>query len=453
MFERKFVTVPELYVGDLAQNGNWMVGCVRSAIGWPLAPATVTFRTRTLYLLPVATHPGHEIVNHPAVAVRLGPGEQLRDGQVLISHFLSSLAWANRQSVEVIGWLGGNLPRSMGGYNGGTIMTDRFHCRYFPDPDDPNARLALGFYREGMYLNHVAYQCLSYFKILNIFLRGGPAQIGWMNANAHKVSDQQAKGRIGELGSDVGTFLYGSNRCAVAHAGGRPTADPENPEDMAQLQDDLPLVRAFAEIAIEEHFGVKSALTVWREHLYELEGFREVFGVGRVKTIKEAGTLPSADWPKLPRLSIRLAGHDSYDPLEDMDASVVDSGDGMVVIDCRGNSGLTVIRLGLNFRDERLQFDVLEGLASADNKTAAAARSYSRVQQFRLDYFMNGELEVREGDGVRLLGRADPFVPMNVDMTGTVNNFRKTIAAIEAEAEERENEDRGLGRPQPYSAG
>jgi hypothetical protein len=96
---------------------------------------------------------------------------------------------------------------------------------------------------------------------------------------------------------------------------------------------------------------------------------------------------------------------------------------------------------------------VLEGLASADDKTAAAARSYFRVEQFRLDYFMNGELEVLEGDGVRLLGRADPFVPMNVDMTGTVNNFRKTIAAIEAEAEKRENADRGLGRPQPYPAG
>ena len=177
MFERKFVTVPELYVGDLARNGNWVVGCVKSTIGWPLTLQTVTFRGRTLYLLPVATHPDFKIDNHPAVATRLEPGEQFRDGQVLISHFLSSLAWAERQPVEVVQWTGGNLPRSMGGYSGGTMMTDRFRCRYFPDPANSNARLALGFYREGTYLNHVAYQCLSFFKILNIFLRNGPSQI------------------------------------------------------------------------------------------------------------------------------------------------------------------------------------------------------------------------------------------------------------------------------------
>jgi hypothetical protein len=155
----------------------------------------------------------------------------------------------------------------------------------------------------------------------------------------------------------------------------------------------------------------------------------------------------------LPRLSIRLAGHDSYAPLEEMEANIVDSGDGMVIVDCQGKNGLTALRLGLNFRDERLQFDGLGGVASADDGTAAAARSYSRVEQFRLDFFMNGELEIWETNGARLLGRADPFIPENVDMTATVNNFRTTIATIDAAAEEREDADRGFTRPQPYLGG
>ena len=87
-----------------------------------------------------------------------------------------------------------------------------------------------------------------------------------------------------------------------------------------------------------------------------------------------------------------------------MEANVVDSGDGTVIVDCRSENGLTVLRLGLNFGEERLQFDGLGGVASADDGTAAAARLYSRVEQFRLDYFLNGELEIWESSGARLLG-------------------------------------------------
>lgn len=437
MLQKAFITVKELYVGDIAQNGNWVVGCVRSAVGWPFKLTPVIFRGRTLYLLPVATHPDHNIANHPAVAVRLEVGEQFRDGQVLISHFLSSLAWSAQQPVEVVQWTGGNIPRSMGGYSGGTMMTDGFSQPYVPDPANPQARLALGFYREGMYLNHVAYQCLSYFKILNIFLRNGDQQIEWIDANLAKVTDQQAKKRIANLSANIGEFLYGSNRCAVAHAGGTPTADPENPEDMAQLRDDLPLVRALAEIAIEDHFGVKSAMTVWREHLYELEGFREIFGQDHVKTIKDAGTLPEVDWPSLPKLSIRLEGQDKYEPLEGMGAEIVGVGDGMAVLECQSSTGLTVLRLGLDFGEERLRFDGEAGIASKDDNTAHSARCFSCMQTFRLDYFLNGVLHVWDADSNRMLGRCDPFMPQNVDMNGTIQDFRRIIEGADAEAERR----------------
>jgi hypothetical protein len=373
---------------------------------------------------------------HPAVAVRLAGQERYRDGQVLISHFLSSLAWSARQPVEVTQWTGGNLPRSMGGYHGDTIMTDRFSHRYLPDPDDPNARLALGLYREGMYLNHVAYQCLSFFKILNIFLRGSAQQIAWIDDNLPKVTDQQAKRRIASVGRNVGQFLYGSNRCAVAHAGGTPTADPENPEDMAQLRDDLPLVRGLAEIAIEEHFRVKTASTIWKEHLYELEGFQKIFGQQRVAVIKSTGTLPDAEWPSLPKLSIRLEAQDKYEPLEGMTAKVGEVSDGMAVLECTSVSALTVLRLGLDFRNERMRFEA-EAIASRDDKSALAARSHSRTMAFRLDYFLNGVLEVWDADAEQQLGHCDPFVAVNVDINGTVQSFRSAIEQVDAEAGRR----------------
>ena len=88
--------------------------------------------------------------------------------------------------------------------------------------------------------------------------------------------------RIAELKlsgvQDIGEYLYGSCRCAVAHAGTDPTVDPENPDDMERLRLDLPVIRTLASYVIEKELGLKSSQTVWHEHLYELEGFKRALG-------------------------------------------------------------------------------------------------------------------------------------------------------------------------------
>jgi hypothetical protein len=64
------------------------------------------------------------------------------------------------------------------------------------------------------------------------------------------------------------------------------TIDPENPSDLERLTQDLPLIRDLAAYAIEFEFGVKSATTVYREHLYELEGFRKLVGESLCNRLK-----------------------------------------------------------------------------------------------------------------------------------------------------------------------
>jgi len=158
---------------------------------------------------------------------------------------------------------------------------------------------------------------LSLFKIRNIFLPTGAAQKQWINDYISNASDHKVTQRIAsiqEQHQDVGDYLWSSGRCAIAHAGEAPTVDPENPSDIRRLGEDLPLAQASAELAIEEHFGVKSAATVYREHLYELEGFHELFHEPRVARTKTLSKIGPGDWPVLPRLSIRLAFHDPYAP-------------------------------------------------------------------------------------------------------------------------------------------
>jgi len=226
-FHVKIPTIKEIFVGDIARSGNWIVACVKSGVAWPVRVTNVKFRNRVLYLIPPTVNPGERAYNtFPSIALALNPGERMEAGQVLISQFLSSLAWVTSSPIRVVEWTGGNLPRPMGGFNDVPFVTRDFYHPYLPDPSDRDSRLALAFYREGLGLNHAAYQCLSFFKVLNLFLRTGTQQEAWINANFAHVTEQRAKQRASFLVSthgDVGRYLYGSNRCAVAHAGGSPS--------------------------------------------------------------------------------------------------------------------------------------------------------------------------------------------------------------------------------------
>jgi hypothetical protein len=196
-------------------------------------------------------------------------------------------------------------------------------------------------------------------------------------------------------------------------------------------------VQALAEIAIETEFGIKSTTTVYREHLYELAGFYDLIREPRVVRIKTSATIGPSDWPVLPRLSLRLAFHDHYAPLERMSARLVKIEQGIAFVKCTSEDELTYLELRLNFAQERLQFDVLDGLVSLDDGSIQAAEAEVTVATFRLDYFKNGILEVWESDAERMLGRCDAFLPHNVDMNSTIANFGATITSLQERAANR----------------
>ena len=78
--------------------------------------------------------------------------------------------------------------------------------------------------------------------------------------------------------SDIGEHLYASGRCAMAHAKREPVIDPDDPEDARRLWAERPIVLELAQRAIEEKLGVETSQTVWQKHLYELDGFKRIFG-------------------------------------------------------------------------------------------------------------------------------------------------------------------------------
>jgi hypothetical protein len=99
--------------------------------------------------------------------------------------------------------------------------------------------------------------------------------------------------------------------------------DPDDPQDTERLARDLPLMKAVAEYAIEHELGVHSMRTIWREHLYELAGFRESLGVALVNDLKNGRDVSVEAFPRLPKVSVRLRDHGSFAGLESLQPEVV----------------------------------------------------------------------------------------------------------------------------------
>jgi hypothetical protein len=127
--------------------------------------------------------------------------------------------------------------------------------------------------------------------------------------------------------------------------------------------------------------------------------------------------------------------------LERMDARIIKIDQGIVWVKCSAENGLLELTLKLNFAEERLQANIMNELGTEDDGSAASAGAAVLVERFRLDYFTNGILEVWDADSGRLLGRCDPFIPLNVDMSRTIANFGTIIREIEKEANKRALEE------------
>lgn len=454
MFE--FATPPkraDVYSGALSERGTWVTVTLDTGIAWPVEATQCVFRGTTLHILPATQDdngpaPHRETHTPPAIAVKIEAGLDTRSAKILIQNFLSSLVWVTKSRALIDSWGGGSLPYLSGriGSLGVRYVTEEFEHLYLPDPPEKEKKWALAFYREGLSLPHIAYRSLSYFKVLNLFLRG-KAVIPWINGILPKLASNRAREAkdVAELiarEKNPGEYCYGAIRCAVAHAGENPTIDPENPDDLERLTKDLPILRALAEYAIESHFGIESESTVYRKHLYELSGFKDWWGPGVSERLKTKLPIASVEMRPPPTITISLAKRPSYPSFENIKGSILAMKDGLVRLAYTSPSCRLSILIDLNFPEERLQLDAF-GMGVLDDNTFAAASIHLDVLKFELDYLLNGRLLICNAETGQLLGRCDAYLPMNVDLNRSKANYDKRIEQQQRVVDARENANGG----------
>jgi len=417
---------------------RWLTVAIESGIFWPTKERTVSYDGHDFLLRPET--------DEDAPSVALGYDASLQDEQalLLIRRFLSALAWIERGKIRERFTFGtGGRPGRVSKSPGARMINPFFRVDYLPVPADERSQRCLALYREALNANSVPFQFLGFYKIINVLYESGRDQKNWINSTIPKITDHLALERLKEirqLTSDVGSYLYESGRCAVAHAYAQPVIDPDDPEDTKRLNQDLPVIQALADAVIDRELGVRSKCSYRNEHLYQLAGFRDLIGAEIANRLK-AGE--KTDIQTLPRLSLRVRSRENYPSFESMRTEVVTVEAGRVWIRCSSDDGLIQILLGLDFPREFLLFDLMRHISIIDDGSAAAIRHALDDNRFFAEMIQNGELEIWDADRAIMLGRDDPLLPQNVDVRRTIENLDQRRTALETALKTRLEKEAG----------
>ncbi len=412
-------------------NGDWILGILEVRVYWPKKKQAVHYAGREFILLPAEPNIGSSISLLPAIGIRADSyGLSHEEARKEIMQFASALSWREGSKVEIIMWSGGNLPRSMGISHNNQI-TDYLEEDHLPIPKEGSAKTALAFYREGVSIDNPFYSFLSFYKAFSVAIEDKKQRGNWMNEKRDKLDNEQALGRLVELdvlGYEVGDYLYKQCRHQIAHADQEPYVKADNTDDYFRLQQDIPLMKNFAELAIEEKFDIKRSSTIYDQHLYELEGFRKIIPSNLIEKLKKGDSISEDTKIELPNKYLILAkrGHEHY-PLEEMILAKSEWQKGILVLMFKSVTEGVELKILLDFMHEKLRFDPITGLhIHKDHNKQQRVKEELSALQFLKGILSNGHLEIWDLTTKIRLGCSEPYLPFNCRV-----NFKQFESEIE----------------------
>ena len=410
-----FKTLQEIRANSpgLLRGGSWRIINIEPKMPWPSVAQEFQFNGHNIWLIPVTQDA------FPGLAILNGPQDR-SEGYGLLYRALSVVSWMQDAGATIVGNGGGSPLFPIYGIDRPPreYRPEPFDLTEIPQVDDPNASLCLALMREGRGIRHPAYSFLSFFRIVERAMPQGRQRGQWIEDSLPQIDEHRAVQALKELrqtvDGDVGQHLYESGRCAVAHAGGDIVANPDEPADYLRLSRELPLMEALACRAIEKVFGIKTASTIYREHHYELRGWKEIFGAKLIKAITAGEKIPIGTVVDLPQISVRLRLSDPFDCLERMYPKGWAVHDRRAEVQFASADGVAGINLLLDFDDERQIIAHETGVQFRDNGTPDAALVGKQLAQFVHALYGNGELQIWNAENGQLIGKSDAYIPVNV---------------------------------------
>jgi hypothetical protein len=397
---------------------HWLVVDFESSTRDPRAQLRTEYDGLTIHIQP------HMDEYCDVMSTFVRPEDDLQGARLKLNRFLSAMAWKDDCAFVTRGSTAGGAraqdsenprfnyleKRRITGY-----VISRFDFEHLFVATNDRQRLALALYRDGLNSENEFYRFLSFYKIINILHSDSKDQMRWVNINIPNLKFEAAK-RVQELApkGDIGNYLYVQGRTAIAHAFSRPIRDPDQPGDRTEVGSDCVVVKALAVLLMENELGVPTLSKIFREHLFELSGFKEIIGEDLSIRLLRGEDIRREELPPIFKLSLRLRVHSNYECLEGIVFHPISCDGGILVLATNPEAQPTQVRLVLNFPQETLEFDLNAFSYNKDHWKFdnELGESYYR---FLRDYYGNGCLEVFDCLSGERLSHKMAFIPMNID--------------------------------------
>ncbi|MBD9631401.1 methylamine utilization protein MauJ [Pseudomonas sp. PDM19] len=396
-----------------AQRGHWITAGVETRVFWPKRVQILEYEGIPFLLQPVER--GQNATMLPAIALRTdGLGMTDEQGQAAIMRLASAIAWREGQKVELVMWGGGSSPFPMGKMRNNAV-TDYLSAENLCTPPSTEARQALAFFREGLSIDNPFYSFLGFYKAFSRSLPDGRQRGPWIATALPRLTDQRAIARRDELtqeGNDISTYLFSQGRNAIAHAERDDIVDPDAPEDHFRIIKDTPLMQHLAELAMEDRLGVANPDSFYRDHLYELQGFRNLFSDGQLADLRHGQLDPAKTYEVPDHYYVLARSGSNIARLGAMRLAGAGYEEGKLLIRLEQEAGRAVFLVWLDFVNERLCIDPVQGvgLLNQDRNTRADIESELALQNFRWSVFCNASVEVWSADGAIRYGKSEDYM-------------------------------------------
>jgi len=246
----------------------WFVQAIETTICLPNREISTLYEGSKILIRPATAE------FYADVSIEFESGNDLASRKT-VSRFLSALSWVYRHAIYIRVASGGTI-RGRIRKNHIDHAFGEIDLNNLPEiSNNEKQALALSLYRNALCANSITTTCVELTRILEIKLGKGSSKIkAWFNKHITTIKDEdwqemlphdlEAKRRLnelikGNLRQDIGDYLYQTIRNASAHAGRWPINDPNDPQTIEKLCQDLCLVWYLVEKFIEIELGIESA--------------------------------------------------------------------------------------------------------------------------------------------------------------------------------------------------
>ncbi len=417
------------------RNNWWYTVGVEADFGWPIEDTEIEYLGHKYLLRPESD------TLSQSISLSCPEKYSMKTANLLVNRFLSALSWSEFGGINITSsGTGGSKPILIGKSNG-RFISKGYKVDYLPEPKDDKSKRALALFREAKSVNSIAYSFLGFYKVLNVIFSTGSNQKDWININLINVKGFSSSERLEELKkehTDLGEYFYLQGRCAIAHSFNDPVVDPDIPSDILRLSKDLPLIQELAEIAIEKELKIITKSTFHDLHLYELQGFVNIFGKNIINSLKNGERINEKTEYDIPIISLRLRNSDLFPSYEGLIPVNVIQDKYSLKIQLNSKDNILQLVIILDFKNWRLIFNPVTQVKVKDDGTSRPMFINSETALFAKGKYSNGQIEIYNTESKQLLARTDPFIPCNIDLRETIKNFENWHKESLKKAEERE---------------